>query len=300
MSIVQAPRNPLPVEIVDPDGEVIQETAANVLESVTRAEVNQQIVTAKRFPRSITKFLDDAVTLATRSKSIAESCYYRKPQGGKHIEGPSVRLAEIIAHTFGNMRVATRITQETHGYVVAQSVAIDLERNNAVQIEVRRRITDKEGRRYNDDMVIQTCTAAISIAHRKAVFRVVPTSLVNEVYRSARAVAAGKAETVEQDRDKWLAWAQKRGIKPDEMFAALGVKGRDDLGLEQFAQMTGFNSALDDGEATIDAIFRPGKLEAPATTKTDALTAELKAKAQGKGKPNQATLLEPAEPGSEG
>ena len=58
-----------------------------------RAELENQITTAKAYPRSITHFLREAMGMVTLNEEVASSCIYALPRGGKPIEGPSVRLA---------------------------------------------------------------------------------------------------------------------------------------------------------------------------------------------------------------
>ena len=49
------------------------------------------------------------------------------PRGGKPIEGPSNRLAEIVAYAWGNLRISSRITNEGAKFLTAQTTILDLE-----------------------------------------------------------------------------------------------------------------------------------------------------------------------------
>jgi len=46
---------------------------------LNEAEVNLQVATAKRFPRSITKFTEEAMQLVTLDEATASSCFYTLP-----------------------------------------------------------------------------------------------------------------------------------------------------------------------------------------------------------------------------
>ena len=83
--------------------------AQESLSLITKAEIDVQISTAKAFPRSLKQFQDRAMSMATFSEEIAASCSYALPRGGKSLEGPSVRLAEIIVSSFGNIRSGARV-----------------------------------------------------------------------------------------------------------------------------------------------------------------------------------------------
>jgi hypothetical protein len=267
--------------------------------SIVRAEIDALITTAKSYPRSITKCLRDAQTLATMNPEVAARCLYALPRDGKTIEGPSVRLAEILAASWGNVRVTGRIVEENDRFVTAMGACVDLERNNGRQIEVRRRITDKRGRRYSDDMIVTTANAAISIATRNAILAVVPRALWDTVYQAARKTASGGMETIEEKRTKWLAYWASHGVEAHEVYEALGVKGRPDVGLEQIATMVGWQNAVEDEATTVESIFRPNVPAAtPGTTKTATLTQALKDR---KGKQPQAAtpLLDHPKPARE-
>ena len=64
---------------------------------ISRAEIDQQVSTAKKYPRSVKRFVDEATQMVTLNESIAQQCIYALPRDGKVVEGASARFAEIIA-----------------------------------------------------------------------------------------------------------------------------------------------------------------------------------------------------------
>lgn len=231
-------------------------------ESQAKGEVDTQIATAKRFPRSIQRFKERALSLATLDTETAESCFYSLPRGGKDIEGPSVRLAEIVAASWGNLRSQANIVDEDGRFIVARGMCWDLENNVAVSTEVRRRITDRDGRRYNDDMINTTANAACSIALRNAVFKVVPMALAKPVYDAARRVAIGDATTLVQRRTKMIDHFAKMGVRDDRICAAVNRPSIEDITIDDLAKLMGMSTAIKDGDITVDEAF-------PAPAKPD-------------------------------
>jgi len=223
--------------------------------AINRSEVEAQLAAAHRFKRSITSFMRDSISMATISVPVAESCIYSLPRGGKTISGPSVRLAEICAASYGNLHVAARVADVGEKEVTAQGVAWDLERNVRVTTEVRRRITNKDGKRYNDDMILMTANAAASIALRNAVFRVVPRAYVDTVYEKVRLVAIGKAETLAARRADLLGRLVKMGATNDRVLAALELKDVGDITLEHMERLIGLGTAIKSGDKTVDEVF---------------------------------------------
>lgn len=238
--------------------EVVAPTA---LAAIVGAEIDRQIATARAFPRSLDLFRKKALSLATLDDEVAESCFYvlgRKAKGGgeeKKIEGPSVRLAEIVAAAYGNLKVAARVIEITAREVVAEGVAIDLEANNAMSAEVRVPIVNRDGRRYSADMINVTANAACAKARRNAVFAVVPFAIVKPIYEQAKATAVGTEATLKDRREKTLAGIEKAGVSRARVFAALGVSGIDDINLERLEELKGWCSAIKDGERSVDEVF---------------------------------------------
>ncbi|MGH7879731.1 MAG: hypothetical protein ACREQD_09565, partial [Candidatus Binataceae bacterium] len=207
--------------------------------AINRSEVMVQLDAAHKYSRSIKRFMGTSITLATINVATAESCMYSLPRGGKSITGPSVRLAEIMASAYGNLHIGARVVDIGDREVTAQGIAWDLETNLRVTVEVQRRITDKSGKRFNDDMINVTCAAACSIALRNAIFRVVPRAYVDQVYERCRNVAIGNASTLTQRRDDVLGRLAKMGADKDRVLNALKLKGVEDIGLEHLELLIG-------------------------------------------------------------
>jgi hypothetical protein len=229
----------------------------SMLEAQTRGEIDIQVATAKRFPRSLRTFHQEALEMVTLTEQIAEQCFYALPRDGKTIEGPSARFAEIIASAWGHMRIEGRIVHEDDRFVTGRGVSWDMQRNVAIAYEVRRKITGKTNRKYSDDMVTVTGNAAASIALRNAVLKNIPKAYWEPLYLAARQVAVGNAQTLVDRRAHMLAYFQKMGVPPARVFATLGVTGEADVTLDQLATLKGLATAIKEGDTTVDQAFPP-------------------------------------------
>jgi hypothetical protein len=241
--------------------------APGTLEAITRSEIDTQIATAKRYPRSVARFRQNALTLATIDPETAASCGYALKRGGKLIEGPSIRLAEMVSVSWTNLRYGGRIIAEEQAFLVAQGFAHDMEANVAATVEVRRRITDKDGRRYSEDMVGVTAQAAIAIATRNAIFKVVPRALVDTIYRDAKkhATGEGNEKTVAQRRQAAVDhFTKKLGVPKAKLFEYLSgdgknVAGIEDIGVPELEILHGLLTAIKDGDTTLGEAFGMGE-----------------------------------------
>jgi hypothetical protein len=160
------------VEIIEPSASV----------QLQRAETESQIDIAKRYPRDIIKIKAKVLSYATCDEETAKSCFYSKPVDNKGtlVTGPSIRLAELVAASFQNIRYGSRVIDITDKWVTVQGSAIDLENNIAYQTEVKRSIwSDKGNYRYSQNLIETTTKAAGAIAIRDAIYKVIPMALFN-------------------------------------------------------------------------------------------------------------------------
>lgn len=246
----------------------IERIPLQALASMNREEVDLAISTAKAYPRDMERAVKQTTALVTSTPEFAGLCVYAIPRGGKIIEGPSVRFAECLAHSWGNLTVGARVAEEQAQHVVAQGVAHDLESNTRYSFEVKRRITDKDGNRYNADMIGTTGNAACAIALRNAILRVVPRALWGPIYDQTRRIIGGKAKPknttevaeVVEKRDKALAFLMERWqITEAQVLKILKLENKIDIGADQIVILRGLATALQDGEITVDQALRGSK-----------------------------------------
>lgn len=225
------------------------------LDVQTRGEIDIQIATAKRYPRSVTRFIDDVMTMATLTDETAAACFYNKPQGGEMITGPSARLAEMVASCWGNLAVDGRPVADDGRFVTSRGIAWDLQNNVRFSFETKRRVTNRQGVRYSDDMVMTTSNAATSIAMRNAIFKAVPRAFWGPVEERCREIARGKADTLVSIRSRMLKHFATLGVTSDRVFARLDVRGLEDVTLEHVELLRGLATGIKEGDTTIDEAF---------------------------------------------
>jgi hypothetical protein len=286
----------------DGDREVIQaEVVQYDLSAITRAEIDIQIATAKRYPRDIQRFLNETETLACRTEEMAKACMYSLPNygedSGEPIVGPSIRLAEIALHCYGNARATVRIASEGDKFLVAQFSGMDLEKNLGVQLEIRRRITNRKGVRFNDDLIVKTSNAALSIAYRNGVWKLIPAALIEPIFQRVREVAMARDVPIEVKRTEWLNFWRKKGIAAADVFRVLGVSGQEGIEYSHLEQMVGWQTAIKEGGLTLQGLFSPA-LSAPddmpgPATRTDKLVEGMK-RARERAAPPRPAPLKPS------
>ena len=265
-------------ELIDEStGEIIESEVVDgslILASQERGQIDIQIATAKKYPRSVDKARKDVLTLATLNEKVAGDCFYMLPRDKKPIEGPSSRFAEILQYGWGNIRSQGDVIGIDDKYVVAVGMAFDLEKNSAYKVSVKRKITNKYGKRYTDDMIGVTANAAVSIAIRNAILKVIPKPLWWDIYEAARKASLGKGRTIQKKRDEMLTWFKKVGLNEKQVCEIVGARGMDDIGEEQLITLLGLMTAIKDGDTSVDQILSKGHIETEGTAEINKVMKE--------------------------
>lgn len=236
----------------------------SMVQHLARAEIEQQIATARQYPRQITKVARQITSLVTINENSAAKCTYSLPRGGKPITGPSIRMAEILASQWGNCRSGARVVHvdKREGFVEAEGIFHDLETNSATVKRVRRKITDRNGKVLTDDMIIVTGNAACSIALRNAILGGIPEAVWGDAYEDALRTVRGDMVTLTERRAKSVAFMANYGWTPEQVFAVLGVAGEKDVGLDQLVTLRGMIEGIKSGETTPEELL--ASIDTPA------------------------------------
>jgi len=227
----------------------------SALQQISKAEIDCQISTAKQYPRSLELFQKRSIDMVSLDHETAESCIYSRPVGGgKYAEGESVRMAEIVAANYGNLRVAARIIEQTERQVKVQGMCHDLETNVASTSEVVESTVKKNGDPFDERMRVVVAKAALAKARRDATFQVVPKALCKQISNAAKNVIQGGA-TLEQRRERIVEWIKSIKVDESRVFAALKVEGIAEIGEKHLVTLTGIRTAIKEGGITIDEAF---------------------------------------------
>jgi hypothetical protein len=193
-------------------------------------------------------------------KETAEECFYvlrrEDKQGNQNIiEGLSVRMAEIIAGAWGNLRVQARIIGNDGRQITAQAICHDLETNVAVSKEVKRSILTKKGHTFSEEMQVVTGNAASSIAFRNAVLAVIPKAVTKKVINHVKLVSLGQAIDLETSRKNCLTNLAKAGVDEKMVLFYLGKNSVADIDQEAIFVLRGTWNAIKEGTASVQECF---------------------------------------------
>ena len=275
----------------------IMPVGSDVMERLERAQIDVAIATAHHYPRSMAKFKKSAEEMITVDEETAESCIYRRPVGdGKFAEGKSIRMAEVVGSCYENLRYGAKIVEvDPKGrFVKAQGFGHDLEKNIGATSEVIESTVTKNGQPYSERMRIVVAKACLKKALRDAIFTVVPQALCKSLEDLARKTAIGDATTLAKRRDAVVKWLNILGVDMKRVWAALKIKGSEDIGLDQLETLTGLKTAIKEGMA-VDEAFPPinedGTPVDTSKSKADQLAAKLGKKEEPAQTPSKESLV---------
>ena len=268
------------LQAVENTGEIVPaQGLLNVASLMPQARVNR---------RDSIRSVEEAIAIVTVDEDAAKECFYALPRAGKMIEGPSVGLAETLASTWGNLMVSIDEVDIGEREITVKGSAIDLQSGMGYQSFARRRIVDKNGKRYNEDMINTTLMAAQKILYRNLVFTLIPRPLVRKVYNAARNVALGDGDTFLVRVDNAFKYWLEQGVEEGTLMRHIGVTKRSQVNLAHLEYLIGISQAVRDGAASIQDVFSrkrdseedPPQVAPPEDLK--AATAKLKAEAEKK------------------
>lgn len=244
----------------------------NVMSAHENALIDSAVATANKFRRTPSESIDNMLAMACRDERIAASCIYTLPKAGLKIKGKSVRLAEICAICWKNLIVGADITGQDDNNVYAVGYARDLENNVSVRITVPRNIRKSTGEIYSRDDIRMTSLAAVSIAYRNAIFRIIPEAIIEKVYARCRQVAVGDSKTFNQRRNEIIDKVKGFGLSEKQVLQFLDCRKIDDIDMDDLATLLGLSNALADNETSIEAVLQSiaGREEPPSDEPVDA------------------------------
>jgi len=254
---------------MDIDAEETTSTSLAELQSgsaaMVEAEISMLVATARRYPRNVRTAAERVRDIVTLDEIAAEESIYSLPRAGQALEGPSIRFAETVAQNWGNNRVAARTVEinKAQKYVEAEGIFLDAETNAATLSRVRRPIVTRQGRLFNDDMIIMTCNAAQAIARRNAILAGVPKPVWRVGYEAARQTIMGDIKMLANRRAEAIRSFQRFGVTAEQLYAQLGVKTEEEITQDHLVSLRAAFSSIRNKDITVEQFL--GK-DTPAVT----------------------------------
>lgn len=252
------------------------------------AEVQGQLVLAKRFPRDLNAAYAELMESCSLP-AMANVAFYAVPRAGGKVTGPSIRLAEEIARVFGNFEFGHRELSRGDGKSEVEVYAWDKQTNNRSirQITVMHTVDTKDGpRKLRDQKDIDDKIANVASKQvRGRILAMMPKWLVESAIEKCKeTLAGGSSEPISVRVRRMTQAFAKFGVTPKHLEDYLEHK-LDDTTLDELVDLTGIFNAIKDG-AKPSEYFGAKEEQAEASANTASKLADA-AKAGAKTPPRR-------------
>lgn len=178
-------------------------------------EVQGMIISAKKFPRdefaSYNRIMKSCDRLTLASQSV-----YKLPIGGKTQEGPSIRLAETLATSWGNLSFGIQEFSRVNGKSSCQAYCHDYETNTRAEInfevehfiEIGKNGSPKSKKFLTDPVEIDRLIANRGARKlRNCILNIIPSDIVEDALKKCKQTVAKGGGLPIEDRIKTMVLA---------------------------------------------------------------------------------------------
>ena len=263
-------------------------------------EVQAALVIAKKFPRDQIAATDRILQACTRP-TLAEQALYSYNRGGAEVTGPSIRLAEAVAQSWGNMQFGVRELAQGNGESTVEAFAWDVETNTR-QVKVFQvphvrfkneyvngRKTGRSIQTQLDDPrdVYELVANQGARRLRACILGVIPGDVIEAAQRQCEATLNAKADTSPDAIAKMVDAFEEYGVSDEHLKKRIGNR-IEAIRPAQVVQLRKIYNSLRDGMSKPSDWFEIEETT-PQNRETQELTERLKAAAATKSatKPEQ-------------
>ncbi|MBZ9536831.1 hypothetical protein KGR20_21970 [Cytobacillus oceanisediminis] len=226
-------------------------------------EVKGQIFMAKQFPRNVfdaeQRILDNC-----KRPALAEQAVYSYPRGGSKVEGPSIRLAEVLAQNWGNLSFGVKELEQRNGESVAMAYAWDLETNVRQEKIFTVPHSRKAGgkiKKLDDPRDIYELVANQGARRvRACVLSIIPGDIVDKAVEECNRTLTGQNKSPLKDRigNALKAFKDNHRVTQQMIEARFGYNV-DSFSERDYLDLIKIFNSLKDGMSKVDDWFSKGQ-----------------------------------------
>lgn len=201
------------------------DSGTKIQESKEVALILASMSMAKRDRRNESQAYIDIIDACKRI-TLADQAVYAYPRGGKMVTGASIRLAEVLAQKYGNVRIEISIVKQDQHQTEAVATAIDMQSNYVVSqgfIVPHKRTTKKEVKVLTDERDIREMVQNIgSRILRGCILRVIPGDITEAALRQCEKTQASSDVPIAQQIKNMIVAFDELGVKVEHLEKRLG------------------------------------------------------------------------------
>lgn len=245
------------------------------------AEVQAAMMIARANPRDPIAAMDRILNACTRP-TLADSAVYTYSRGGSDVSGPSIRLAEAMAQSWGNMQFGIRELEQRNGESTVQAFAWDVETNTRREVTFQvthTRHTKKGSYRVSDPRDIYEMVANQGARRLRAcILAVIPGDVTEAAVSQCEITMKSKADTSPEAVQKIVAAFEPFGIAKEQIEKRI-QRRLDAIQPAQVVSLKKIYASLRDGMSAPTDWFEfaaPTEDTAPTASRAEAIKAKLR------------------------
>lgn len=222
------------------------------------AEIQAKVFMAKTYPRDMEEVKQKILSNCSRLE-MAKSAIYQYPRGGQKVEGPSIRLAEMLALAFGNIESKTEVLDQNAAQSLVKVSAWDYESNrqSSRTFIVRHERDTRSGRiMLVDNRDITEMINNIAARNRRAcLLELIPGDYVELAVRECAQTIESKLELTQEIITNMVeAFKINFGISKEQLEDRIGMKV-ESITAKKFYDLDSIYSSLQDGIGKPEQFF---------------------------------------------
>jgi hypothetical protein len=235
------------------------------------AEVQAAMMIARMNPRDPIAATDRILNACTRP-SLADAAVYQYSRGGSDVTGPSIRLAEAMAQSWGNIKTSVRELEQRGGVSTMQTIAWDLETgyqcDKVFQVP-HLRVTKRGVTRLEDPRdIYELCANQAARRLRACILAVIPGDVTEAAVSQCETTMKAKADTSPEAVKKMLDAFGAYGVTKEQLEKRI-QRHIDAIQPAQIVALKKIYASLRDGVSVVADWFDPveqpaGSSEAPS------------------------------------
>lgn len=216
-------------------------------------EVEAQVILAKRFPREMPQVERKIMENCARV-GLAEKAEYSYSRGGTSIMGPSIRLAETIMQSYGNVVTGWQEIQRHADNSDCEAYAWDIENNVKVsrQFNVPHYRDTKTGKRLltDDRDIREMCANMASRNLRACILQIIPGDLTEMAVQQCRKTLDSDKTSVTDQFAKWAGLFERDyQVTQKQLIQYLGTTK---ITVTEIHRLRKLYNTISNGESTIE------------------------------------------------
>lgn len=256
---------------------IAERSMMDVAQTRAAQEVQAAMVIAKKFPRNQTAAWARIMDSCKRP-TLAEKSQYAYPRGGQTVNGPSIRLAEVLAQQWGNIEAGVVEIEQRFGESVVMAYAWDLETNmrdvKVFTVKHERHVNAKGGgktvTKLSDPRDVYENMANYAARRKRAcILAIMPGDVVEAAIDACDKTLEGQNDKPLSERIRAMA-AAFAGVGVTQAMLEARLQHRLDACIPaEVVQLGKIFNAIRDGHGKPEDYFDAGKPESEAPKPTN-------------------------------